>query len=153
MDEPARPSHDAVVAALSPRFEDLVALRRHLHAHPETSRNEHATTELVAERLRIAGLEPVVLATGTGLVCDVGRTDPGQPVVALRADIDALAMPDTKQVAYRSQNPGVAHACGHDAHTAIVLGAGLVLNELLREQPVVSGGVRLIFEPAEEAVP
>ncbi len=126
--------------------EELIAFRRHLHAHPELSYEEHETTAMIAERLRAAGLEPRVLASGTGLVCDVGPG--GGPVVALRADIDALAMTDEKDVPYRSRIPGVAHACGHDVHTTIVLGAGLALSSRLDR-----GAVRLIFEPAEETVP
>jgi amidohydrolase len=129
---------------------ELVAFRRRLHAHPELSGQETRTTEAVAERLRVQGLSPVVLAAGTGLVCEVG-TGPA-PVVALRADIDALAMDDLTETDYRSRVPGVAHACGHDAHTAIVLGAGIVLARLLPTSGL-SGVVRLVFEPAEESVP
>lgn len=126
----------------------LVAFRRHLHAHPELSGEEHETTRLVAERLRAAGLEPRALRSGTGLLCDIGAGT--GPVVALRADIDALAMQDLKETGTRSARDGVAHACGHDVHTTVVLGAGLHLAEKLR------GGqarVRLIFQPAEERVP
>jgi amidohydrolase len=102
------------------------------------------------DRLRRTGLQPVALGTGTGLVCDLGEPiADGTPYVVLRADIDALAMPDGKDVAYRSQTPGVAHACGHDVHTTVVLGAGLVLRHLLDG----AGAVRLVFEPREETVP
>lgn len=125
--------------------DELIAFRRHLHAHPELSHAEVLTTELIAERLRIAGLEPTVLSSGTGLVCDLGTAD--GPRVVLRGDIDALAMDDTTTAAYRSTVPGVAHGCGHDLHTTVVLGAGLAL----AHQGV--GGVRLVFEPAEESVP
>lgn len=131
---------------LAAREQELVAFRRHLHTFPEPSRQEHATTELIAERLRVAGLDARVLRLGTGLICDIGPS----PRVALRADIDALAMPDDKDVSYRSQHPGIAHACGHDVHTAIVLGAGLYLAERWPEE---TRGLRLIFEPAEELVP
>ena len=89
-----------------------------------------------------------MLSSGTGLLCDFGTGD--GPIVALRADIDALAMDDEKDVHYRSQNPGVAHACGHDVHTTIVLGAGLYLAELGAS---LGGRVRLIFQPSEERVP
>ena len=130
---------------------ELVAVRRQLHAHPEVSGHEVQTTRTVAERLRIAGLTPTALARGTGLVCDVVGESP-TPLVALRADIDALAMDDHTTADYRSQAPGVAHACGHDAHTAMVLGAGIVLARLLPHAGV-PGSVRLVFEPAEEAVP
>lgn len=130
--------------------EELIAFRRRLHSQPERSGEEFATTEAVAERLRVAGLEPHVLAGGTGIVCDIG-TAMG-PRVALRADLDALAMHDDKDVAYRSQVPGLAHACGHDVHTTVVLGAGLALARLAAEDRL-HGSVRLIFEPAEETVP
>ena len=125
----------------------LVALRRQLHAHPELSGREHATTQLLLDRLRGAGLHPAVLPSGTGLICDVGT---GGPVVALRGDLDALGMHDAKQVSYRSRVEGVAHACGHDVHTTVVLGAGLALVHALQGRP---GRVRLIFEPSEESVP
>ncbi|MET0726962.1 MAG: amidohydrolase [Acidimicrobiales bacterium] len=131
---------------LSSRGEELVAFRRHLHTYPERSGEEHATTELIAERLRVAGLTARVLSCGTGLMCDVGPA----PRVALRADIDALAMQDAKHVSYRSQHRGVAHACGHDVHTAVVLGAGLYLAHHWPEEPA---GLRLIFQPAEERLP
>lgn len=123
----------------------LVALRRQLHAHPEPGRAEHATTALLVHRLTAAGLSPKVLDGGTGVVCDVGT---GAPVVGLRADIDALPLEDLKDVPWRSQRPGLCHACGHDVHTAVVLGAGLAL--ATQELP---GTVRLVFQPAEELMP
>ncbi|HSP28104.1 MAG TPA: amidohydrolase, partial [Ilumatobacteraceae bacterium] len=133
--------------------EGLVALRRNLHAHPELSGQEHATTDLVFERLELAGLDPRRLSVGTGLVCDIapsghGATSDGG--LALRADIDALAMADEKDVAYRSQVDGVSHACGHDVHTTVVLGAALYFAHHRDELP---GPVRVIFQPAEERVP
>lgn len=136
---------------LATHHAELVAFRRHLHAYPELSYAEHETTDLVAQRLRAAGLEPRSLPTGTGAWCDIG--DPAAPVtVALRADLDALAMDDAKDVPWRSQRPGVAHACGHDVHTTVVLGAGLALAELAAAG-ALAGRVRLVFEPAEEALP
>jgi len=89
------------------------------------------------------------LPAGTGLVCDVG---PEPPTVALRADLDALPIQDTKDVSYRSTVDGVTHACGHDVHTTIVLGAGLALQRLAATGEL-SHGVRLVFQPAEEVVP
>ncbi|UDY36905.1 amidohydrolase [Dermatobacter hominis] len=146
---------DALGALVAARTDELVALRRHLHAHPEPSGQEHDTTTLLVERLEVAGLSPVVLPSGTGLVCDVGPGD-GPPTVAVRGDIDALSMQDDKDVPYRSRRDGVAHACGHDVHTVITLGAGLALDEALRAD-AASGGpprrVRLVFEPSEERVP
>jgi amidohydrolase len=128
---------------------ELLALRRRLHAEPELSFAETATTEEVAERLLVEGLTVDRLPSGTGLSCDIG--DQGD-LVALRAELDALAMSDSKDVPYRSRRRGAAHACGHDVHMAIVVGAGIVLNRLHR-QDLLPGRVRLIFEPGEEQVP
>jgi amidohydrolase len=125
----------------------LVRLRRDLHAHPELGRAEHRTTGVLVDRLTAAGLSPHVLDGGTGLVCEAGS---GTTVVGLRADIDALPLRDEKDVPYRSQNRGVCHACGHDVHTAVVLGAGLALASVADRLP---GRVRLLFQPAEEMMP
>lgn len=142
---------DAITSLTHAREHELVAFRRRLHAQPELSYAEHATTQAIAERLQVTGLHPQTLEIGTGVVCDVPGNAPG-PLVVLRADIDALAMPDGTTTEYRSRREGVAHACGHDAHTAIVLGAGLVVRALT-EVERVPGTVRLVFEPGEEAVP
>jgi len=116
---------------------------------PELGWEEHATTALLVERLEAAGLAPKRLARGTGLVCDLPSTSAETlPRVVLRADIDALPLQDDKEVAYRSRTPGACHACGHDVHTAVVLGAGLALAE-----QQLSGTVRLLFQPAEELMP
>lgn len=152
MSAPGVPPSDGVRPLdtwLGEHLEDLIAVRRHLHAHPELSGEEYATTELVAERLQLAGLAPERLTSGTGLVCDLTGTSNG-PLIALRADLDALGMDDEKDVPYRSQVPGVSHACGHDVHTTIVLGAALYLAHHREE---VSGRVRFVFQPAEERVP
>ena len=127
---------------------ELIEFRRDLHSRPELSGQEYLTTAAVGRRLREAGLRPEPLRVGTGLTCDVGGV--GGPVVALRADLDALAMKDGSHTAYRSEFDGVAHSCGHDVHTTIVLGAGLLLHQLLGEAQAT---VRLIFEPSEEEVP
>ncbi|WP_328829500.1 M20 family metallopeptidase [Streptomyces sp. NBC_00252] len=132
---------------------ELVAFRRDLHMHPELGNQEFRTTASIKARLEAAGLEPRVLAVGTGLVCDIGPRDPAVPMLALRADIDALPIPDTKSdCAYRSTAPDRAHACGHDVHTTVVLGAGLVLARL-HEQGLLPRAVRLLFQPAEEVLP
>lgn len=131
-------------------FEDLVAIRRDIHAHPETARTEVRTTALIAERLRSVGLRPRLLP-GTGVVCDIGG-DVGQRRIALRADIDALPLQETSGVDFASTVPGVAHACGHDVHTAIVIGAGLILAELDATGDL-DHPVRLVFQPAEEVQP
>lgn len=124
---------------------DVVAVRRDLHAHPELGFEEHRTTELIQNRLRAFGLDPKVLPTGTGAVCDIGSDG---PLIALRADIDALPIADEKDVPYRSTVEGVCHGCGHDAHTAILLAAA---EKLARTD--LPGRVRLLFQPAEETVP
>ncbi|MFC5145416.1 amidohydrolase [Streptomyces aureoversilis] len=134
--------------------DELIAFRRDLHMHPELGNREFRTTAAVKARLQRAGLSPRTLSTGTGLFCDVGREPgvPAQPMLALRADLDALPIPDTKTVPYRSTVPRMAHACGHDVHTTAVLGAGLVLADLA-EQGLLPNPVRLIFQPAEEVLP
>ena len=132
---------------LGTHYDDLVAWRRHIHAHPELGRQEFATTQFVAERLADAGLNPKVLPGGTGLTCDFG---PEQgPRVALRADMDALPMAERTGAPYTSLVPNVAHACGHDAHTAVLIGAALAL----ASAPQLPVGVRLIFQAAEELMP
>lgn len=136
-------------AFVEEREHELVTLRRDLHRHPELGDAERRTTALLVDRLREAGLHPVVLPTGTGLVCDIGDTGPR---VALRADIDALPLQDEKDVPYRSTVEGVCHACGHDVHTTALLGAALFLAREA-ERGRLPGGVRLIFQPAEEIIP
>src|SRR5664280_2716918 len=137
--------------ALEGVVEPMVELRRDIHAHPELAWQEVRTSALVADVLERAGLAPSILTAGTGVVCDVvGK--PGGPQVALRADMDALPIDDEKSVPYRSTAPGVAHACGHDVHTAVVLGAGLGLARLAAAGEL-PGRVRLVFQPAEEVLP
>ena len=128
----------------------LVGVRRHLHRHPELSGEEHATTALVIERLRAAGLSPRPLP-GTGLVCDLGDPVAG-PTVLLRADLDALPIEDTTTTRWRSTVAGASHCCGHDVHTTSVLGAGLALAARDAVQPL-PGRVRLLFQAAEERLP
>jgi amidohydrolase len=137
----------AALDAFLARYEtELIGFRRDLHAHPEPANAEHWTTRVVADRLAEAGLRPVLLPRTTGLYADIG---PGEPRVALRADLDALPMNDEKGVPYRSTIAGMCHACGHDVHTAMLVGAGLFLAERAAAG-LLPGGVRLIFQPAEE---
>lgn len=136
----------SVVADLEP---ELVALRRDVHAHPEPSWHEHRTTEAYRARLVAAGLRPRIAAVGTGLLCDLGA---GGPLVAIRGDIDALRMHDTKDVPYRSTVDGVCHACGHDLHGVAALGAALALAQVLATS-ATPGRVRLLLQPAEESIP
>jgi amidohydrolase len=137
----------AVDKWISAHTDDLSHWRRHIHANPELARHEYATTEFVATRLAAAGLSPELLPGGTGLTCDLGP-DTG-PRIALRADMDALPLQELTGATYSSTVPGVSHACGHDAHTTILLGTGLALSEI----PELPVGVRLIFQPAEEVMP
>ena len=134
--------------------ERLIAIRRDIHAHPEIGHREHRTTSLIVDQLERAGLVAKMLPVGTGAYCDVlpGGFDDSLGLVGLRADIDALPIPDGKNVDYASKNPGMCHACGHDVHTAILLGVGLVLARL-RDLDLMTRGVRLIFQPAEETSP
>jgi amidohydrolase len=127
---------------------ELVDLRRDLHTHPELSWGEERTTRVVAERLAEAGLR-VNRLEGTGLVAEVG--DDG-PIVALRADLDALPVDDTTGAPWASVTPGVAHACGHDVHTAGLVGSALALAET-HARGQLPGVVRFFFQPAEEVMP
>ncbi|OII65950.1 N-acyl-L-amino acid amidohydrolase [Streptomyces sp. CC53] len=132
---------------------ELIAFRRDLHMHPELGNQEFRTTAAIKSRLEAAGLRPRVLPGGTGLTCDIGTWDGHRPMLAIRADIDALPIPDTKaDCPYRSTVPDRAHACGHDVHTTTVLGTGLVLAELHRKG-LLARPVRLVFQPAEEVLP
>lgn len=134
--------------------DQLVALRRDIHAHPEVGNEEYRTTQLVVDTLAAAGLRAEVLQIGTGAVCDIlpAGSDSHDDLVGLRADLDALPIQDGKNVPYRSLNDGLCHACGHDVHTTVVLGVGLVLARL-RTERLLPRGVRLIFQPAEESSP
>jgi amidohydrolase len=134
-------------AWLAAHYDDLVGWRRHIHRYPELGRQEYATTQFVAERLADAGLNPKVLPGGTGLICDFGPEH--QPRIALRADMDALPMAERTGAPYESTMPNVAHACGHDAHTAVLLGTALALASV----PELPVGVRLVFQAAEELMP
>ncbi|MEU7769484.1 amidohydrolase [Nocardia sp. NPDC049190] len=142
----ARAGRAAVESWLTEHAVDLVQWRRHIHANPELSRTEFATTEFVSTWLTKAGLVTRVLPGGTGLICDIG---PEGPRIGLRADMDALPLQEFTGLSFASTVPGVSHACGHDAHTAILLGTALAL----AEAPALPVGVRLVFQPAEEVMP
>jgi amidohydrolase len=142
-------------ALVQRRCQDLVAFRRDLHAHPELARDEKRTTQLVAEQLEQYGLA-VQLLPGTGLLAETGPRASGSAdrprLIGLRADLDALPLDDMTPDPWRSEVPGVCHACGHDVHTTALLGAGLALHDL-HTQGLLPGRVRLIFQPAEEVMP
>jgi amidohydrolase len=132
--------------------------RRHLHRHPELSFQEHATAAFVDEVLRSEGIstrtgvgKPTAEAIGTGVIALVkGEASPSDRCFAIRADLDALPIQEVGKPSYCSTVPGVMHACGHDAHTAMVLGAGIALHRLRKE---FSGTVMLVFQPGEEKEP
>jgi amidohydrolase len=138
--------HDDALRWLDIHHSELVGWRRELHSHPEVGYSEHRTTDLIVRVLTAFGLDPKRLSFGTGVICDIGT---GPDFVALRADIDALPLPDSKTVSYASQNAGVCHACGHDVHTAILLAVA----GCLAQADDLGGSVRLIFQPAEERLP
>jgi len=144
--EAASTGREVVEAWLRENADDLIGWRRHLHANPELSRTEFATTEFVETWLIKAGLQPRKLPTGAGLICDIG---PEGPRIGLRADMDALPLQEYTGLEFASTVPGVAHACGHDAHTAVLLGAASALAEV----PDLPVGVRLVFQHAEEVMP
>ncbi|MFT3899464.1 MAG: amidohydrolase [Gordonia sp. (in: high G+C Gram-positive bacteria)] len=123
----------------------LRALRRDLHAHPELAFEEHRTAGVIADRLRELGVEVTTGIGGTGVVGVISGAKPG-PKVALRADMDALPMTEDLPRPHASRSPGVMHACGHDGHCAMLLGAA----ELLVAPPDFAGTVVLVFQPAEE---
>jgi amidohydrolase len=127
-------------------FSEAVALRRDLHAHPELAFEEHRTAAAVEERLQALGLEVHPRVGGTGVVGLLSGTRPG-PTIMLRADMDALPMPEETDAPYRSTAPGVAHACGHDGHVAMLLGAAAMLRARRDE---LRGRIAFVFQPAEE---
>lgn len=134
------------------QHERIVGLRRHIHAHPELSFQEAETASLVAEKLELLGIEVTPDVAGHGVVGILKgeSTSDKDPVVALRADMDALPIQEANDVPYRSQNAGVMHACGHDVHTSSLLGTAEILSELKSELP---GTIKFIFQPAEEKFP
>ncbi len=149
---PAGPYHTVMgardlsdlIARVSP---SLTELRHDLHAHPEVGFAEHRTTEVIRERLSAIGLAVAPTTTATGAVASLAGTRPGRRVL-LRADIDALPVAETRDLPFRSTQPGVMHACGHDVHTAALLGAAEVLSQL-EDRP---GTFTFVFQPAEEAL-
>jgi amidohydrolase len=131
------------------RLETLRSIRRDIHQHPELGMQETRTAALIAEHLRSLGIEVQTGVGGTGVVGLLRGKGAGK-TVALRADIDALPMQELSSSSYASQTPGVAHSCGHDAHTAIQLGAAMLLSE---RRDLLAGNVKFIFQPSEDTLP
>jgi amidohydrolase len=127
---------------------ELISLRRHFHQNPELSGREFRTTAELSERLALAGVPHRVTDSGRGLITELCPGDlHGAPTLAFRADLDALPIAEENDVPYRSRNPGIMHACGHDAHTAMLLTATLALHQA---GPPFAAGWRSIFQPSEE---
>ena len=146
----AGPRERRVAAAAEALRGQLVAQRRDFHMHPELSNREERTSRVVAERLRALGLTDIRTGVGKyGVTALLVGGKPG-PVVAVRADMDALPIQEVNDVPYKSQTPGVKHACGHDVHTTVELGVAEVLSKMKDE---VRGTVKFIFQPAEEGAP
>ncbi len=128
--------------------EELIRLRRDIHAHPELGFQEFRTAALVADTLQELGIE---VKTGVGRTGVIGQMGTGSgPTIAIRADMDALPIVEKNDTSYKSQNAGVMHACGHDSHTAMLLGAAHLLKQSLAEEKW-QGNVRFLFQPCEEA--
>jgi hippurate hydrolase len=128
---------------------EFIEVRHQIHANPELSYQEHQTSAFIQQKLTAFGIPFEVKAT-TGVIGLIKGKNPGKKVVALRADIDALPITEENDVPYKSRNPGVMHACGHDVHTTCLLGAAKILNELKDEW---EGTIKLIFQPGEEKNP
>jgi amidohydrolase len=139
---------EAIDGWIESRRGELRDIRRHLHAHPEPSREEYQTTRFLAGELASAGIPRSIAPTGRGIIAGPEYTD-GWPVIAVRADIDALRIHDAKTVAYRSSRDGVMHACGHDAHATMALGAAQALWHCREALPRETAW-RAIFQPSEE---
>ena len=139
-----------IQALAAEHHSEWVGIRRHLHAHPELSFEEHQTMDYVSSVLTSWGVDHQTHVTGTGIVAHVHGQQPDSRTVALRADMDALPITEANEVDYASTNPGVMHACGHDVHTTSLLGA---LRILQLTSDGWQGTVRCIFQPGEETIP
>lgn len=140
-----------LIRQMTARLEpEIVAFRRHLHQHPELSFQEHATSSFVQQKLNDKGISFRAGVAGTGIVASISGRNPQSRVVVLRADMDALPIQEETAVDFCSVNPGVMHACGHDAHTACLLGAAYVLHDLRNH---FEGTVLCLFQPGEEMFP
>lgn len=140
-----------IIQSLAAQYqEELIAVRRYLHAHPELSFEEVETAKFIASKLQEFGIEHQTNIGGNGIVGYIKGKNPDSKTIALRADIDALPIFEKNNCSYTSQNEGVMHACGHDVHTTCLLGAAKILNQIKEE---LNGTIKLIFQPAEEKLP
>lgn len=129
---------------------DLIAVRQHIHAHPELSFQEYKTSEFIQSKLDEFGVSYKAGVAGTGIIALIEGKNPSKKVIALRADIDALPIVEANDVPYKSLNEGIMHACGHDVHTSVVLGAARILQQVRDE---FEGTVKILFQPGEEKHP
>ncbi len=129
---------------------ETISIRRHLHAHPELSFEEFKTSDFIASKLKEYGIPFKQGMVKTGIVALIEGKNPSKKIIALRADLDALPIFESTTCDYKSTNVGVMHACGHDVHSASLLGAAKILNELKDE---FEGTIKLIFQPGEEKLP
>jgi amidohydrolase len=140
-----------IIRSLSQKyFKKAVEIRQHLHQHPELSFQEFKTSEFIQKQLADAGIEFKIGFVKTGIVALIKGKNPGKKTLLLRADMDALPIEEKNNVTYCSKNKGVMHACGHDAHTAAMLGAAFILNELKENW---EGTIKIMFQPGEEVLP
>jgi amidohydrolase len=130
--------------------QEVIAFRRHLHANPELSYQEFNTANYITQKLKEFGLHPQEGIANTGVVVLIEGKNPSKKIIALRADIDALPITEANEIDYKSKNNGVMHACGHDVHSASLLGTAKILNETKSQW---EGTVKLIFQPGEEKNP
>ena len=141
---------DKIKKLASESFPKMLEVRRHLHAHPELSFEENRTMQFICEVLDREKIQYKKGIAGTGIVAHIEGNNPNSRMMALRADIDALPIREENKIPYCSKNEGVMHACGHDVHTACVIGAAIILNKCRND---FEGTVRLIFQPGEEKLP
>ncbi len=141
---------DRIKALASEYAPDLIACRRHLHSHPELSFQEFETSKFIQQQLDAWGVPYRANVAGTGVVALIEGKNPEKKVIALRGDIDALPIEEANDVPYKSQNAGIMHACGHDVHTTVALGAARILQQLRNE---FEGTVKILFQPGEEKHP
>lgn len=144
------PGPDSIKLLATQYFKKVLAIRRHIHQHPELSFQETQTSLFIQDQLKQAGISYSTGYAGTGIVALIHGKNPGKQTILLRADMDALPIEEQNEVPYRSCNPGVMHACGHDVHIACALGAAFILNDLKEEW---EGTVKIMFQPGEELLP
>jgi amidohydrolase len=145
------PSPEQILREAEAHLPETVRIRRHIHQHPELSYEEHATAAMISDELTAMGIEHILQVAGTGIIGIIRGEAPGRGLTAgLRADMDALPVRENDGPGYISRNEGVMHACGHDAHIAMLLGAAAIINGLRNE---FAGTALLVFQPGEEKAP